>query len=137
MTRDVYLICGVSGSGKTWICNQLKDKFTYVAHDEHFNDHELFVWKSSKDTDKPILTECPFAERILKEKLEGYGLKVIPYFVIEHPRVCEKRYMDREGKPIQKAAYTRAATIINRAIEWKAPNGTSEEVLKMLQGLKV
>lgn len=82
---------------------------------------------------KPIVTECPFGERVLKEKLEKYGLTVLPYFVVEPPEVCAKRYMKREGKPIQKAAYTRATSIVNRAIEWNAPMGNSDTILAILK----
>lgn len=131
----VYLVCGVSGSGKTWVCKQLANKFTYVPHDEHFKDHVAAVFRAGLKSDKPVITEVPFAERDAKTKLEYLGCNVIPIFVVETPETVRKRYFQREGKEPQKAALTRAVSITERAKEWKTPMGTSSEVLKYLQGI--
>ncbi len=127
----VYLICGVSGSGKSWVCRQLAEKFFYIPHD-NYKDTLVTTCRHLK-TDLPLITECPFGERLLREDFERHGFKVHPYFVIEAPELCAKRYQEREGKLIQASAYTRASTIIQRAIEWDAPYGTSSEVLIMLK----
>lgn len=60
--------CGVSGSGKTWVCEQVKDLFTYVPHDENMKNICSAIVKANAD--KPLITECPFGERYLKESLE-------------------------------------------------------------------
>lgn len=131
--KNIYLVCGVSGAGKTWVCNLLTHKFNYIPHDLHFKDfYEELVIQARKD-DRPIVTECPFGERIVKQHAEGLGFLVIPVFVVERPELIAMRYFDREGKAIQKAAYTRAFTIIDRAKEWGAFYGTSKEVLEHLQ----
>jgi len=129
----VYLVCGVSGSGKTWACKQVADKFHYIPHDEHFKDHGPFVIREAKTATKPIVTESPFGERVLREELERAGIKVIPVFVIEPPHVVAMRYASREKKSLPKAALTRSRTIIERALEWKAFNGTSQQVLEYLK----
>lgn len=131
--KKVILICGVSGAGKTWVCKQLTDKFTYVPHDESYDNIGRAIKLAAKTSDKPIITECPFAERVLKTQLENMGFEVTPYFVIEPPDIVAKRYMEREKKPIQKSAYSRASTIINRAREWGAFFGSSQEVLDHLK----
>lgn len=131
--HPLYLVCGVSGSGKTWVCKQLKEKFAYVPHDMHYNGIIKACMTKAMGTDKPLITESPFGERLQKEDLERVGFHVIPVFVIEDPDLIAKRYIAREGKPIQKAAFTRAHTIINRAKEWNAFYGTSDEVLKYLE----
>lgn len=158
--RKVYLIAGVSGSGKSWVCRQLTDKFNYIAHDRCWRHPfktpeqnaldpkwedgaesihlEVILKTLAEGSDhRPILTECPFAERKLKEDLERHHVKVIPYFVIEHPGIVRRRYYEREGKFPQQAVLTRAQTIKERAREWKAPFGTSDEVLSMLRGLQL
>lgn len=135
--QPVYLICGVSGSGKSWVCRQLTDKFHYVPHDMFYNNIEATLSSACKTATKPVITECPFGERVLREELERRGLKVIPYFVIEDPRTVAERYFKRERKQIPKAAYTRATTIRKRAEEWRAPTGTSHEILALLQGVQV
>ncbi len=131
--QSVYLVCGVSGSGKTYACKQVADKFHYIAHDEHYKDHLAVVVKAAKTADKPIVTECPFGERVLREELEKAGVKVIPVFVIEPAHVVAKRYLDREKKMLPQNAWTRATTILNRAIEWKAFHGKSDEVASHLK----
>lgn len=154
----VYLVCGVSGSGKSWVCRQLSDKFNYIPHDRCWSHptakpdegldpkwgpkdckstHVETIAKEAKDSDKPILTEVPFGERLIKEQLEAKGLKVRTVFVIEDPGVISERYQKREGKPLQKAAVTRATSIKERAKEWGSFFGTSDEVLNHLKDLKV
>lgn len=64
-------------------------------------------------------------------------MTVIPYFVIEMPEIIKLRYYSRERKPLPKAAFTRATTIKNRAREWNAPWGRSQEVLEMLKELEI
>lgn len=117
------------------MCRQLTDKFHYVPHDEHYRDHVEVLVDLSKRVQRPLITESPFGERVLREKLEAEGLKVFPFFVVEPQAVVSKRYREREGKVLPKAAFTRAATIINRAKEWEAFHGTSQEVLEKLKSV--
>jgi hypothetical protein len=133
--NTVYLVCGVSGSGKTWVCKQLTNKFCYVPHDQH--SHDIVNVCRMMRTERPLLTECPFAERLLKAEFEQSRFIVKPVFVIESPEICQKRYEQREGKPLPKAAVTRATTIIDRALEWNSPYGTAEQVLSILKNLKL
>lgn len=132
MNRTLYLLCGVPGSGKTWVCRQLEDAFNWVPHDDHLDDLIPALVSALRQSDKPLITECPFAERHLREKLEYHGFDVRPVFIVEDPETVRRRYFERERKPIGKASLTRAATILNRAKEWDAPYGTSAEVLKYL-----
>lgn len=151
----VYLVVGATGSGKSWACRQVKDRFTYIPHDICWHHpsakpdkdeldpkwgppgsesiHLEVISEMAKTAKKPILTECPFAERQLRADMESAGIKVIPVFVVEDPRIVAKRYEAREGKPLPKAAYSRASTIINRAIDWNCFYGTSRAVLQYLQ----
>jgi len=154
----VYLVCGVSGSGKSWVCRQLADKFNYVPHDrcwEHpyakpaegldpkwgpagcKSTHLETLIKEAKESKKPVLSEVPFGERGIKEGLETAGVKVEAVFVIEDPRLIAERYLKREGKPLHKAAFSRAFSIKDRAIEWKSKMGTSQEILDHLKDLDI
>ena len=162
MTKTLYLVCGVSGSGKSWASRQVAGKFHYIPHDRCWvhptkkswdpaavwaadlgdesrylpgakSNHLEVLVAASKVADRPLLTECPFAERELKEGLEKAGLRVVPVFVVEVPSVVAKRYQQREGKPCPQAALTRAASIRKRALEWRAFHGTSTEVFEYLK----
>lgn len=161
----VIVVAGVSGCGKSWACRQVAEQFFYVPHDRCWKmpgedgwDVSKHVWAAgmgdasryqpgaksnhvevliaaAKIATKPVLTECPFGERPLREALEAAGIRVIPIFVVEPPNVVAMRYMQRERKPIPKAALTRASTIVQRAIEWNAFKGNSNEVLEYLRGM--
>lgn len=131
--KPILLICGVSGAGKTWVCKQLVGKFNYIPRDEHFKDHEEALHVAAHNSDRALITECPFGERPLRENLECRGHIIIPFFVIESPAIVAQRYYMREGKPVQKSALTRAESIIERALEWDAPHGKSEEMLRLLE----
>lgn len=135
--KIVYLVAGVPGCGKSWVCNQLKEEFNYVPHDQHYKAHATAILEEIKTTKKPILADCPFAERILRETLEKYHIEVIPIFIVEAPEVVKMRYETRAkpvpGRAIPKSFLTRATTIKDRIKEWNAFSGTSSEVLKHLK----
>lgn len=160
----IYLVGGVSGAGKSWACRQVTEKFHYIPHDRCWAHPERNSWDPSQTwaagmgddscylpgaksthlevlleaafiAERPILTECPFGERPLREALEEAGIPVVPVFVIEDPEVVAERYENREGEPLPKAAHTRARTIVGRAQEWGAFYGTSDEVLEHLREL--
>lgn len=129
---QVVMLCGVPGAGKSWVAAQLSDKFHYISHDQN-DDLPSAVAKYIGWVKKPILIDCPFAERILREKLEARGWSVRPVFIVEQPDVIAYRYAMREGKPASKSTITRSLTIKNRAMEWEAFYGTSDEVLAHLK----
>lgn len=133
--KDIYLVCGVPGSGKTWVCDQLKSKFEFIPHDDHKTGAYLFKALKSAASNKPLLTDCPYAERELKESLEKAGFTVHPYFVIESLETVSTRFKAREKRDLPKAFATRVGSIEKRVKEWKAKSGTSEEVLKMLKAV--
>lgn len=153
--QPVYMIAGVSGVGKSWICRQLKHKFEYVPHDVCWSHPDAVPdleaidpqWgpKGSKSihaeilidvatkSKRPLITEVPFAERPLKETLESNGLSVVPVFVIEDPHTIAERYYQRERKELPKSAFSRASSILERAKEWGAFYGSSDQVLEHLK----
>lgn len=151
---SVHLVCGVAAAGKSWLCRQLTDKFHYLPHDQCWKNqngvtglqlksdawpkgaasiHVAEVVKAAQTATKPVITECPFAEREVRQQIEAFNIKVLPYFVVEPPHVVGRRYRARERKDCPKNVLTRAATIKDRAKEWGAPAGTSEEILAILR----
>lgn len=135
MSNTVYLVCGVPGSGKSWVCEQLTDAFEYVRNDDYFEDEDgrFAAMLALMDSQKPILTDCPFAERVLREHLEYASFTVKPYFIVEPTHIVQTRYRKRTGQQLPQASVTRSMSIIKRADEWGAPRGTSEQVLQMLK----
>lgn len=130
------MVCGVPGSGKTWVCNQLKHKYEYIAHDETETLVSDVLKAARKNPQKKILIDCPFGERLLLESLLKNGLNVRPVFIIEDPKVVYQRYSQREKKPPSQNILTRAESILNRANEWNAERGNSSQILEYLRDLK-
>lgn len=134
--KPIYLVCGVPGSGKSWVCEQLGDKYNYLSHDSFIgmpkHAYQNALIKLARSSDKPVLGDVPFMISILIENLKASNATVIPYFVIENPLTTRTRYEAREGKPIPPQHLTRIATVKQRAIQYRAPKGTSTEVLALL-----
>lgn len=132
--KNVIAVVGCPGSGKSWVCNQLKDKYHHLPHDNFIG---LDYVKAILDAESPkeLLIEMPFSISKIKEPLEKAGVKVITIFIIEPHKVLEERYAARDGKVIPKGHLTRQATYEQRANESKSFKGTSAEVLEHLKGL--
>ncbi len=141
MNQAVILLCGVPGSGKTWVLDRLHDdKFTIVRNDDyigHAPGHLAGVVAVCAKGQKPVIVDCPFGERLVKDALEARGLEVYPFVIVEDPDVVAERYEAREGKPASKTTLARAYSISARADEWNAPRGTSSEILEHLLELRI
>lgn len=134
MKQPIYLVCGVPGSGKTWVCSKLKDNFKYIPHDSYaVGGYAYALKKAASTSDKPILGEAPFRISVLIHELEDSGLDVRTYFILEHERVIKMRYESRENKPIPKQHLTRVKTVRDRSIDYGDYVGTSDEILALLK----
>ena len=129
----VVMLVGVPGSGKSWVIERLNGKFEYVSHDTHATKEKLaYSVNAAAQGHKPVIVDCPFAERELLERLDKLGLPVTPVFIVEKPETVGERYFQREKRHAPQATITRAATIRDRAKEWGAKYGSSSEILKYL-----
>lgn len=141
----IYIIVGTPGSGKTWVCNQLEDKFRVAHHDEHhlggfkgFGGEDGYVKELARLArlgDRPVLGETPFSLSKIMEPLLAMGFDVRPVFILESEVVTRERYLSRMGKRIPQGHLTRIRTYRLRAKELKAPSGTSREILDYLKGV--
>jgi len=134
--KHAYLVIGVPCSGKSWVCEQLKDRFCYVRHDDHIGGHYVdVIIRTATMVTKPLLIETPFSVSQIKDALEKKGFTITPVFILESPEVLNQRYRAREGTPIITGHLTRQETYRQRAVDWGAYRGTSEEVLRYLQSM--
>lgn len=136
---SVYMVIGCPGSGKSWICDQLKNDFNYIHHDLFIGmtgpAYVRAILKASNESDKPLLIEAPFSISQIKVPLEQANLNVIPIIIKESPLVISRRYQNREKKPIPKGHLTRQNTYAARAIEWGCFTGTTDEILHHLKNI--
>jgi uridine kinase len=133
--KQIYLVVGTPGSGKTWVCNQLKDKYDYLPHDDFSNDlsYVSATARLADFSDKTVLIETPFSVTQIVQPLMLRGYVVTPVFIIEDEETTRNRYKSRENKDIPKGHLTRIQTYRDRAAELGAFSGTSEEVLAHLR----
>ncbi len=118
------------------MCEKLTDKFEYVPNDKFIGrDYVAGIIKIAKDATKPLLIEAPFSISATKDPLEKAGIDVIPVFIQELPLTIRTRYWQRDKKDIPQGHLTRQTTYAQRAKEWNAFSGTSDEVLKHLQSV--
>lgn len=132
----IYLVAGVPGSGKSWVCEQLRDQFTYVRHDDYIkkgDDYAGAIVKAAKTSERPLLIEAPFSVSDIVSKLFSAGHRATPVYIVEDPSKLAKRYMERDGKTIPTGHLTRMRTYADRAKEQKAFSGTSDQVLAHLR----
>lgn len=137
MSQKIYLVIGTPGSGKSWVCNQLKDKFEYIPHDSYPKLMEyLNLAKSLADNGAdPVLIETPFSVSMILGPLDKAGYDVTPVFILEDEETVSNRYEARENRPIPEGHLTRIQTYRERAHELQAFSGTSEEVLNYLKNV--
>lgn len=135
--QAIYLVCGVPASGKSWVLNQLSSKYQVLHNDDFINgDYAKGIAHFARNAERPVLCDCPFGERALKQELQMSGFKVIPLFIVEDPETVKKRYETRSpGKPCPQNVITRATSIKGRADEWNAFSGSSNDVLDHLKAI--
>ncbi len=135
MAKDIFLICGVPGSGKTWVSEQLKDQYEYVPHDKHpIESYGSVLASAAKTATKPIIAECPFRMSQLIEELKAKNVSVNPYFIVEMAKTVRERYEKRESKPIPKQHISAIGKLRGTADKYKAITGTSDEIHRYLKG---
>lgn len=139
MACAASLVVGCPGSGKSWVCEQLTDRYHYVPHDQFVaTSHGAYlgaIIRHSRTATRRLLIETPFSVSKIMEPLHGMGISVLPVFIQEHPEVIRQRYWAREGRDIPPGHLTRQETYRQRAEALGAFQGTSSQVLAHLRKL--
>ena len=126
--KDIYMVCGVSGSGKSWICNQLTDMYAYISFDGVAKSKHLEALRGTKG---PILYD-PNIKISTFIRRHSSEFNIIPIFIIEEESIIESRLKIRGGK-LTKSTPKRMKVIIARNKKYGVFSGTSDEVLKYLK----
>lgn len=130
MAQTIHLLCGVPGSGKTWVATQLS-KFNWVPHDDHDVDkYHNEIIREAKRSDKPILAEAPFRISTLIGQLKNAGFKVKTYYVTAPEKVVRDRYQKRSKKPFPKQHATNLRRYDSK--KWDV-RGTSTQIFDELK----
>lgn len=136
MASEVFILVGSPGVGKSWISQQLKNKFHVVEHDNYRNPDIYVTALHAASVDNPkVLGNTPFGISQIMEKLAERKIAVTPVFIIEPEDVLKKRYRGRTGKDIPQGHITRQHTYRQRAKDLGSFYGTSDEVLTYLRSI--
>lgn len=123
MTSTVYLVCGVAGSGKTWVCKQLEHMIHYVPYDEQgvvvptqeFELHDRTVHISTTI-----------------ERWRAQGIAVVPVFVMGDFITVKSQLISRGGQ-VTVGLYKRWRRMQQLANRYSYFTGSSREVLRFLK----
>jgi predicted RNA-binding Zn-ribbon protein involved in translation (DUF1610 family) len=131
----LIIVCGPSGSGKSWVCNQLSDEYSYVSFDKVPKEQHLLkiMQLASQCPNKPVLYD-PFrkASTIFSRYSQVWPCELI---AIDESldTICE-RIASRGGVPdrdeIAKAVKRHQSTVAKSHF-----SGTSTEVLNYLRSI--
>jgi transposase-like protein len=124
----VYLVCGVPGAGKSWICEQLKDKINYISYDDTKNDEErlTLLRNTAISLYDPTFKISTFIKRYSHE------FNLIPLFIIEKEETLKERLIGRGGEWTESLT-RRIIAIDSRSKKYGQFSGTSQEVLNYLK----
>lgn len=127
--KTILLICGASGSGKSWVCNQLKDDITYVPYDK-MSLEEAF--KTIDESKEEIFLYDPttMISTFISRNKDKY--KIIPIFIIPDFITLKSQLIKRKGR-ITKSLYRRYKRMISLNKKHGVFRGDSNEVLKYVR----
>lgn len=128
--KTVYLLCGAAGSGKSWVANQLLDKFHYVSFDGVRKKDHIDTIRAQPD-DKPVLFD-PNIKISTLIKRHSDEFNIIPVFIIESEEVVKERIAKRGGEWTEHIP-KRMKVMEARNAKYGVFSGTAEEVLQWLK----
>lgn len=133
---NVYLLVGVPGSGKSWICSRLMGVARLVHHDQWAGmaggAYAQEILRVAGEPGLPVLCEAPFSVEKIRVPLLAAGHAVVTAYVIEDEDTLCERYLNREGRLPPPESLVRQQTYLRRAVEEQAFYGSSAEVWAFL-----
>lgn len=129
--QTVYIVSGIAGSGKSWVCNNLKDnpKFHYVSYDSNKKrEHLDLIRKAPKN--KIVLYDLNInTSTFIRRNCQEFNIRFVT--ILGDFLKVKKQLKDRGGK-ITKGTYSRWKVMKRRSKTYGEFNGSSFDVLKYL-----
>jgi hypothetical protein len=126
--RDLYLVTGAPGSGKSWVCSQLASQVDYIPYDDVPKEQHLHLMLNNNKL--PIVYD-PWrkATSFVKRYAANFNIKLI--VIVEDLEVVKKRLIQRGGVPDDNTnKYVKRSMLIAKKAEF---SGTSDQVLQYLK----
>lgn len=129
----LYLIAGVSGSGKSWVCNQLSKQFNYISYDAVPKKQHLTLLLNPKNHNKPLLYDLSIkTSTFIKRHSKEFD---IHFITIMGDFLQVKQQLKNRGGKITKGLYRRWIIMKNRTDQYAEFTGSASEVLSYLQSV--
>lgn len=130
----IYLLVGAPAAGKSWVANQLTNKFTYISYDENNKGEHLTLLRSAP-SNRAIIYDPTFKiSTIIRRHSDEFDFKLIA--IQESEDILKARIAERKGTWTD-TIMKRNTQISKRYEKYGADGflGTSEEVLEYLQSI--
>lgn len=129
----LIILTGQSGSGKSWVCSNLKDTFQILEYDRVPKEqHYHYLVEMSHNSKRPILYD-PLRKPLSMYRRYRHLFDAKLIVIVEEPDTVKNRILGRGGKSIDKVE------IFNTKFKKLAAkshfSGTSTEVLNYLRSL--
>lgn len=129
MTRKtIILVAGVSGAGKSWVCNQVKDSVSYILYDKTDKRNvRAIMWNDKADL--ILYDPTTHVSSFITRNQDIFDIKLL---VIQEDEATIKARLQGRGGQITdsvKRRIKRMKTLAKRSLF----TGTSSEVLSFLQ----
>jgi hypothetical protein len=120
--KTVYLLCGVSGAGKSWVAERVSHLIKYVSYDT--NGH-IDPKATLELHDRPVHISTTI------KRWRSKGIVVVPLFVMGDLETVQKQIISRGGRVTQNLE-TRWRRVSRLAEIYSEFTGSSSEVLDFL-----
>jgi hypothetical protein len=128
----VYLVAGLNGVGKTWVCEQLdKSLCSYIPYDAISKDKHYYSILAASEHGRPVIYDNPYdARTFYKNNKNSLNIKLIT--INEKEDVIIDRLLGRGSNHKTIAKVLNRTGKIHRLIKVSDYVGTSKEVLDYL-----
>ena len=132
MKPKLMILIGCSGSGKTWVAEQLSDKY-HVVHYDRTPKKKMIEVLLAQPTDKPILLDLPIKiSTMIRRYGELFDVRVVS--ILGDFLKVKVQILKRNGK-ITPTLYRRWKVIKKRTKTYAEFSGDSDDVFKYLKNI--
>lgn len=131
----VYLLCGPPGCGKTWVSEQIAEKFNFLIHEEYpIEQYQTALLNASWISEKPVLGNLPFRCGVVIDFLKSKNVDTKAIYVVEPYDTVARRFIEREGRERFSGWHKKNIRHQNKRAAQRADfAGTAEEVLNYMR----
>lgn len=127
--KNVIVVAGAPGAGKSWVCNQLKNNISYIEHDKT-KRHEIrsAIWNADGDV---LYDPYSHVSTFIKRNSDLFNIYL--YVIVEDIEVIERRLNERGGS--MTSSVKKRIRRMNNLAKNATFSGTSSEIVDKIKQL--